>query len=87
MIYAFLSGLIMAGCMVIALLFRRAWRRTGDPLVQSFSFAFWILSVERCLLGLSGASVELLPRIYMLRLLAFGTILFAILWKNQRATH
>ena len=49
-----------------------------------FSAAFVILAIQRLALALSAAPMEDRTLLYVLRLIAFGVIAFAIIDKNRR---
>lgn len=83
--YQFLSGSIMVSCLVAGFFFFRFWKKTSDPLFKMFSFAFWILALERGVLGYIGTKYEPQPEIYLIRLSAFVLILVAIIRKNRNA--
>lgn len=79
---AFASGLLTAGHLFAALFFARFWRRSRDPLFAAFSLAFILMAVNQALPVLFDVAEENLAGIYLLRLLAFGLIIAAILRKN-----
>ena len=78
------SGALLAGYAIVALFFLKFWRRTSDRLFGLFAAAFALLALQR--LGLS-VSAELAGQggewMYVLRLLAFVLILYAIWDKNR----
>lgn len=82
--YGFVSGAIMFGSFVASLFFYRFWRRTLDRLFVWFAVAFLILGVERLVLAITHASEISSPAIYMMRLIAFGLIIAAIVDKNRQ---
>jgi hypothetical protein len=79
----FFSGLITAGFLVCALFFTRFWSRTKDGLFLGFALTFGLLAVSQALTTLLGLPLEERSLIYMLRLLAFLILIFAILRKNM----
>jgi hypothetical protein len=83
---AVLSGLIVAGYLVCGLFFLKFWKATADRLFLTFGVAFWALAAQRLMLvvlaGQDGAEVYL----YLVRLLAFSLILWAIVDKNRQAS-
>lgn len=83
MIYEILSGALMMACLVTGLFFIRFWKKTYDRLFLIFSFAFFLLSVERLVLGYLGNRSEPTPEVYYIRLAAFVMILIAIVDKNR----
>ena len=80
----FLAGAVTFGFSLAALFLLRFWRRTGDPLFLTFAAAFFLLGFGQALLTLADAPVEERSWIYLIRLLAFALIIFAILRKNRR---
>lgn len=79
----FISGLLAAGYAVAALFFLRFWRRTGDRLFAFFSASFALLVLQRVLLAWAAGGHADADWLYLLRLLAFVLILFAIIDKNR----
>ena len=79
---AFTSGLLTLGYLIASLFFLRFWRRSGDPLFTSFAGAFVLLAANQALPTLLSVAEENQATIYLLRLLAFGLIIAAILRKN-----
>jgi len=80
----FLLGAIAMGSAVAALLFLRYWRRTRDRLFLYFSASFLLEAVNRALFAWNGAHSEEATLYYLVRLLAYGLILWAIVEKNLR---
>ena len=80
---AFLGGVLAAGYLVAALFFLRFWRLSRDRLFAIFAAAFLLLAIQRVLLVLDFALVEDATWYYVLRLVAFLLILFAIVDKNR----
>ena len=78
----FLSGAITLGFFVAAAFFLRFWRRTHDRLFLAFAAAFALLALNQTLAAFLGASDELTPYTYLLRVLGFALILYAIIDKN-----
>ena len=81
----FISGLLASGYAVAALFFLRFWRRTGDRLFAFFSASFALLVLQRMLLAWAASGNVDADWLYLLRLLAFALILFAIVDKNRVA--
>lgn len=75
----------MLGSWVTGVFFFKFWRRSRDRIFLFFGIAFWILALERLVLVLAGDpnSLRHVP-IFLLRLLGFGVILFAIVDRNKR---
>ena len=78
----FLAGAVTLGFFVAAGFFLRFWRRTHDRLFLAFAAAFVLLAVNQALAAFLGASDELTPYTYLLRILGFVLILYAIIDKN-----
>ncbi|TBR09297.1 MAG: hypothetical protein EPO46_09390 [Lysobacter sp.] len=80
----FLLGMISMGSLVVALLFLRFWRTSGDRLFLFFAAAFAMEAVNRALFAYGGAQDEDTLFYFVARLLAYGLILFAVVDKNLR---
>ena len=81
---ALVSGMLVAGYLVTALFFLRFWTQSRDRLFALFAAAFGVLAIQRVALTVSGAPIEDQTMFYVLRLLAFGVMAFAIIDKNRR---
>ncbi len=84
MLEPFLSGAVTFGFLVAGLFFLRFWYASRDRLFALFAAAFWMLAVQRLAIALTHAVVENQALFYILRLLAFIIIIFAIIDKNRR---
>ena len=80
----FLSGAFMMALALIAVIFARTWRDTGDRFFRHFAIAFALLAIERIPLALFHQMKEPHSLVYLLRLLAFLTILQAVVQRNVR---
>ena len=80
----FLLGAIAMGSAIAALLFLRFWRQTRDRLFLYFGASFLLEAVNRTLFAWNGAHSEEATLYYLVRLLAYGLILWAIVEKNLR---
>jgi hypothetical protein len=78
-----LLGAIATAAIVAGLFFFRFWRSTRDRFFLFFALAFWIEALSRIHLGISGHQIEDTPIDYLLRLIAYGLILIAIIDKNR----
>ncbi len=78
-----LSGMILVGYWAIGLFFFHFWRKTADRFFLWFASAFWLLAVERIFLLAIGLDEETKALVYLIRLVAFLLILFAIFEKNR----
>ena len=79
----FVSGMLAAGYLVAGLYFLRFWKQTGDRLFGYFAAAFGLLVVQRLALTLASDLVTTTAWYYVVRLLAFGLIVIAIVDKNR----
>jgi hypothetical protein len=77
-----LTGAICMGSLLIALFFVRFWRDSGDRFFLYFAASFFIEGLHRLYSALHDAGGEDSPLHYLIRLLAYGLILWAILEKN-----
>jgi hypothetical protein len=78
-----LTGAITMASLVITLIFLRFWRNTGDRFFLYFALSFLIEGLHRLYSALD-QHTEHAPLHYLIRLLAYGLILWAILEKNLR---
>ncbi len=81
-----LWGALAACAWVIGLFFLRFWRLNRDRLFLFFFVAFWILSVNWLWLAMVPTVDETRHYGYVLRLVAFTLIGFAIIDKNRRSS-
>ncbi|MEP9359603.1 DUF5985 family protein [Sphingomonas sp. KR3-1] len=85
MILAFVSGATTMGFFVAALFFLRFWRNTEEELFLLFALAFGLLGFGHILLSIGGVPAEERSWLYLIRLVAYLLILFAIVRKNLSA--
>jgi hypothetical protein len=85
MVNNILTGAIVMGSLVIALFFLRFWRNTRDRLFLYFSLSFGIEAIHRLYSALANDGGEDSPLHYLVRLVAYGLIIWAILEKNLSA--
>lgn len=78
-----LQGGIAVASLVAGLFFFRFWRSTRDTFFLFFALSFLIEAGNRVALALLVAS-ELEPVFYLVRVLAYGLIVVAILQKNRK---
>jgi len=82
MIKAMLSGAIMLNAWAISVFFLRFWKKTHDRLFAWFALAFNLLGIERItIVAIPGESHF---HVYLIRLVAFLLIIFAIWDKNRK---
>jgi hypothetical protein len=89
-LYLFLLGMVATASAAIGLFFLKFWRRSKDRLFLVFALAFWLLAANWTLVafgphGPVTAAAESSYQIYILRLLAFGCIIYGIIDKNRAA--
>lgn len=82
-LFHFISGATAMACGVVALFFLRYWRDTRDRLFVFFAVAFGVLGVNRAALALVHPAAESTPYFYILRLVAFVLIAYAVIDKNR----
>lgn len=84
LVKSFLLGAIALGFSVAGLFFLRFWYVTNDRLFLYFSVAFFLQTLERVLLGINTDTTDENPAIYLIRLVAYGLIIFSIVDKNRK---
>lgn len=84
MLKMMLLGAIAMAAFTIALIFIRFWRTTRDRFFLFFAAAFALVGVGRIVLGVVPHSDDQTPVIYLIQLLAFVVILYAVVDKNRR---
>jgi amino acid transporter len=82
---ALVSGAMVMAYFTAGLFFLRFWKDTRDRLFGSFAAAFFLLAVQRALLTVTVDDRESTAGLglYVIRLLAFLLILWAIIDKNR----
>lgn len=75
----FLSGVLVMAYAVAGLFFLRFWRESRDHLFGYFAIAFFLLSLQRILIATNEPSAA----VYVVRLVAFVLILWAVIEKNR----
>ncbi|HEX7648495.1 MAG TPA: DUF5985 family protein [Noviherbaspirillum sp.] len=81
---AILAGAIAMGSLVASLFFLRFWKSTQDRFFLYFAMSFVLEFGSRIVLGMTSLHNEESPVYYLIRLVAYGLILFAIIEKNKR---
>jgi hypothetical protein len=79
-----LVGAIAMGSVVAGLYFLRFWKCTSDRFFLYFALSFFLQAGNRILLGVSSLQDEDTPLYYLIRLLAYGLILYAVIRKNRQ---
>jgi hypothetical protein len=82
-VLVFIYGATALASATVALFFFRFWRRTRDRLFLLFAVAFAVLAANRAAVSLVHVPAEDAPYLYVLRLIAFALIAFAIVDKNR----
>lgn len=78
----FLLGGIAMASLLAGLFFFKFWSKTHDRLFLLFGLSFLLEGINRVALAFSGDPREGEPFFYLVRLLSFALILFAVLDKN-----
>ncbi len=89
---AFFSGIAATAFLTAGVYFLRIWRVSHDPFFLKFGVACWLITLERVVLvklqdeqySLQAIVVESHSWVYLIRLLAFALILFAIIDRNRK---
>ena len=80
-----IAGAIVMASLTIALFFLRFWKSTHDRFFLYFAIAFALEAINRILIQITIHQDEQQPLFYLIRLVAYGLILVAILQKNRRS--
>lgn len=78
----FVLGASTLAFALVGLIFLKFWRRSRDRFFLLFAFAFWIEGIARVQEAVVESLNEDIPVYYLLRLLAYLLILWAIIEKN-----
>lgn len=81
----FVLGATAMGCVVIALVFVRFWRESGDRFFALFALAFLTFGVNRLVIVAIDEREGDDALAYVIRLIAFLIIIVAIVDKNRGA--
>jgi hypothetical protein len=79
-----LIGAIATASFVVGLFFLRFWRATRDRFFLLFALSFFIEGGHRLLIYQLAGSDEASPLHYLVRLVAYGLIIAAIVDKNRK---
>lgn len=79
----FLMGGIAVASLVAGLFFFRFWRHTRDRFFVFFALSFWIEAANRVAMIIHLEPNEGEPGYYVVRLVAYGLIVAAIVDKNR----
>jgi hypothetical protein len=78
----FLSGAVTAAYLLVGICFLKCWKRTRDRLFVPFAIAFFLFALNQAAAIMANTVDERTGYIYILRILGYGAILFAIVDKN-----
>lgn len=78
-----LTGAIAMASLTISLFFLRFWRTSRDRLFLFFSMSFFIEGLNRLSFASWQTGTEDQPEFYLVRLLSYALIVYAILEKNR----
>jgi len=78
----FLAGAVTLAYVIAAVHFFHFWHKTSDRLFVSFAVAFLLFALNQFIISVLWAADERNSYAYILRILGFVIILFAILDKN-----
>lgn len=81
---AILAGAIAMATLVVSLFFLRFWRTTRDRFFLYFALSFFLEGFNRILQAFTSVQDQDTAVYYLVRLVAYGLILFAVLDKNRR---
>lgn len=81
----FFAGAVTMSFVIAGVFFLRFWKKTADQLFLYFAIAFWLLAANQLTAAWLGVTDERTPYVYLLRVLAFGLIIWAIIGKNVSA--
>lgn len=79
-----LIGGIGVAAFAVGIFFLRFWRVSGDRFFLLFALAFWIEGAHRIASYQWFGTDEATPLHYLVRILAYGLIIAAIVDKNRR---
>jgi hypothetical protein len=80
-----LIGGIATAAVLVGLFFFRFWRATRDRFFLYFATAFWLEGLNRLVVSRVFGPDEEQPLYYLIRLVAYGLIIMAIVEKNRRS--
>jgi Family of unknown function (DUF5985) len=81
-----LVGGIATLSILAGLFFLRFWRTTRDPFFLLFALSFWIEGANRFILNHYIGPDEEAPLYYVIRIVAYGLIIAAIVMKNRKSS-
>lgn len=84
MLKPMINGALVMACIACALFFLRFWKASRDRLFAFFSLAFAVMATNWLVLTLVDVDDERRHYVYLIRLVSFLIILYAI-WDKNRA--
>jgi peptidoglycan/LPS O-acetylase OafA/YrhL len=84
MLKAMINGALVMACLACALFFLRFWKASRDRLFAFFGLAFTVMAFNWTALTLLDVDDERRHYVYIIRLISFLIILYAI-WDKNRA--
>lgn len=84
MLKAMVNGGLVMACLACALFFLRFWKTSRDRLFAFFALAFGVMSLNWMALTLLQVEDERRHYLYVIRLVSFLVIIYAI-WDKNRA--
>jgi hypothetical protein len=81
----FLAGGLTLAYLIAGVYFLRFWRKTADRLFLHFAVAFWLFALNQIATSLLAGAYERLGYFYILRVLGYVLILYAIVDKNRQS--
>jgi hypothetical protein len=79
----FLLGAIALACFAIGLFFLRFWNSGRDRFFLFLALSFWIEAANRAAMAFTQSWNEAAPVHYLVRIVSYGLIVFAIWDKNR----
>jgi uncharacterized membrane protein HdeD (DUF308 family) len=82
-IHLLLLGALAMATLTVAVIFLRHWRDSGERLFLYFALSFFVQAINRVALALTASPQEGTPWHYLLRLVAYLLIVWAIIDANR----
>jgi hypothetical protein len=81
-VISLLAGAVAMAYLLAGFFFLKFWHKTKDRFFLLFALAFWMFTLNQIVTTLLGESDERSGYAYVLRVLGYVVILFAIIQKN-----
>lgn len=82
---SFLSGAVAFASMTCALFFLKFWFHVRDRLLAFFAASFFVFGIHWSAVALANPGADVRHYFSVMRLIAFGLIIVAIIDKNRKA--